>query len=301
MIIIPVFAAAVPWTPLEIAVAVACFLPLLLIGFSGDAIVRFVHRLAFPVQLLLPGTLVFAYLVIALTNGVFRPGWLAIYSSVPIVVSLLLSFAKRIDPEQRGAWPDYTVLLLLGLAVDLRWFEPAWPARVSAIGKIVLLDAGVYGFLIIRGLSGSGIDFRARWPDWKIGLRELLFYTPIVIPLGLVLGFLHLHWLMPPWWLPLAWVYTVLFIAIPEEIFFRAWMQNLLERRIGRSWALIATSIVFGLSHFNKRALHFNWRYVLLATIAGLFYGRAWREDRRAAASVITHASVDTIWGIWLR
>jgi membrane protease YdiL (CAAX protease family) len=58
---------------------------------------------------------------------------------------------------------------------------------------------------------------------------------------------------------------------------------------------------VFGLSHFNKRAAHFNWRYVLLASIAGIFYGRAWRQDRRVAASAITHASVDTVWSIWLR
>jgi hypothetical protein len=56
---------------------------------------------------------------------------------------------------------------------------------------------------------------------------------------------------------------------------------------------------LFGLSHFNKRSAHFNWRYVLLATMAGIFYGRAWREHRRVAASTITHASVDWLWGLW--
>ena len=86
-----------------------------------------------------------------------------------------------------------------------------------------------------------------------------------------------------------------------RSIFFRGWMQNLLERRMGRVPALIVASLVFGLSHFNKRAIHFNWRYVLLAAIAGIFYGRAWREERRMAASAITHASVDTLWSIWLR
>jgi hypothetical protein len=30
-------------------------------------------------------------------------------------------------------------------------------------------------------------------------------------------------------------------------------------------------SALFGLSHFNKRSVHFNWRDVLLATIAGIF------------------------------
>jgi membrane protease YdiL (CAAX protease family) len=86
---------------------------------------------------------------------------------------------------------------------------------------------------------------------------------------------------------------------VPEELFFRAWVQNLLERRVGRRAALVLAAILFGLSHFNKRSARFNWRYVLLATIAGVFYGRAWRENRRVPASTITHASVDWLWGLW--
>jgi membrane protease YdiL (CAAX protease family) len=65
--------------------------------------------------------------------------------------------------------------------------------------------------------------------------------------------------------------------------------------------SLLLTAVLFGLSHFNKRATHFNWRYVLLAAIAGIFYGRAWRRDRRVQASAITHATVDTLWSLWLR
>src|SRR6266849_578204 len=69
--------------------------------------------------------------------------------------------------------------------------------------------------------------------------------------------------------------------------------------RVGRRTALVIASAMFGLSHFNKRSVHFNWRYVLLATMAGIFYGRAWREGRRVAASAITHTSVDWIWSLW--
>ena len=98
-----------------------------------------------------------------------------------------------------------------------------------------------------------------------------------------------------------AFLFTFFFIAVPEELFFRGWLQNLLERRMGRYPALFLTAALFGLSHFNKRAVHFNWRYVLLAALAGIFYGRAWRQERRVGASAITHASVDTIWSLWLR
>ncbi len=296
-----IFGSSAHWTPWEMAVGIALLALLMAFGFGGERFVHWLGRPALPVKVFSSLLFGLPYLVIALADGVFRWRWLAVYAAVPVTVAVLLAIATRVDPEQRGTAMDYAVLLLLGLAVDLRWFEPAWPVHLHGIGKIVLLDAGLYGFLVIRRLTGCGIDFRARWKDWKIGLRELGLYAPSAIVLGLGLGFLHFHPVLVPWWFPLAWLYTVVFIAIPEEIFFRGWLQNLLERRMGRVPALLVASIVFGLSHFNKRAIHFNWRYVLLATIAGIFYGRAWREERRMAASAITHASVDTLWSIWLR
>jgi uncharacterized protein len=167
---------------------------------------------------------------------------------------------------------------------------------------MLLLNAGIYAFLFVRRLDGVGFDLRLRTRDITTGLREFSFYAPVAIILGLALGFLHFH---PIWPSPLravaAFVFTFFFIAVPEELFFRGWMQNLLERHIGRHPALILTAALFGLSHFNKRALHFNWRYVLLAAIAGIFYGRAWRQDRRIGSSAITHSSVDTLWSLWLR
>jgi len=186
--------------------------------------------------------------------------------------------------------------------VDLRWFEPAWPSHLAVFNKMLLLDAGIYGFLAIRRLQGVGFDLRLRLADLWIGGRELAFCAPIAIALGLSLGFLHFHAYIPTvFHVVLGWLFTFFFIAVPEELFFRGWMQNLLERRLGQRWALLTTAVLFGLSHFNKRAVHFNWRYVVLAALAGIFYGRAWRQERRVGASAITHASVDTLWSLWLR
>jgi len=70
---------------------------------------------------------------------------------------------------------------------------------------------------------------------------------------------------------------------------------------MGRYGALGVTAVLFGLSHWNKRTTNFNWQYVLLAALAGVFYGRAWRKERRVGASAVTHAVVDTIWSFWLR
>ena len=253
-------------------------------------------------QIVLPAIIAIPYLLAAIPLGWFRWGWFALYILLPVAVAAMLSLVAKIDPEQSGHWLEFVVLLALGLAVDLRWFESAWPRRIVFMNKLLLLDAGLYGFQCVRGLTGVGFDLRLRWSDWKIGLREWIFYTPIAVGLGLALGFLHWHERVDrPQLLPLAWLFTFFFIALPEEIYFRGWMQNLLERRLGRTASLLVTAVIFGLSHFNKRAAIFNWRYVLLAAIAGVFYGRAWRAERRTGASAITHATVDTLWGALFR
>ncbi len=238
----------------------------------------------------------------AVRRGCFSFAWLGLYALLPVGVAALLRWARQSRQVERGVWQDYVVLAVLGLAVDLRWFERAWPAHLAIFSKILLVDAGIYGFLLVRELDGVGFDLRLRGRDAAIGLRETAFYTPIALALGLGLGFLHAHAVLPCVGAIVgAWLFTYFFIAVPEELFFRGWLQNLLERRMGRWGSLLTTSALFGLAHFNKRAVHFNWHYVLMAAIAGFFYGRAWRSDRRVGASAVTHASVDAIWSLWLK
>ena len=306
-------------TPTNILAALLTLLPFFAAAFFPAHFTRRARALPRAARLLAPSLLCIPYLLVACSAGSFRWGWLALYALLPVAVAALLDRAAKADPDlpkQRGVWQDFLVLLVLGLSVDLRWCEPAWPPHLAIFNKILLLDLGLYGFHALRPLNGVGFDLRLRLRDLTTGLRELVFYLPIGLILGLGLGFLHFHGFWPVselagldhWgvWssilaIPIAWFFTFLFVAVPEELFFRGWLQNLLERRLGRTPALFLTSALFGLAHFNKRAVHFNWRYVLLAAIAGLFYGRSWRRDHRVAASAVTHASVDAIWSLWLR
>ena len=269
-------------------------------GFAAERIARSIQRWPVALRLILPFCMRRPLRLISVSAHIFRWQWFALYLALPVVIAWLLEQAAAADPEQRGNWRDAIILLMLGLSVDLRWFDGAWPSGLQALNKLLLVDMGLYGFLAIRQLSGVGFNFCFRWSDWKTGFRELIFFTPLVLTLGLALGFIHPHANRPQVGTAvLRWALIFLFTALPEELFFRGWVQNLLERRVGRRKALAIASVLFGLSHFNKRAAHFNWRYVLLAAIAGIFYGRAWREHRRVAASTITHATVDWIWGLW--
>lgn len=287
-------------TPIAIAALGLELAPAVLFGCAAERVVRAVERWPMALRLSLPALFVVPYAMVSISAHMFRWAWFALYAALPVAIAWLLMRAAAADAGQRGDWRDALLLLILGLAVDLRWFDGAWPSGLRALNELFLVDAGLYGFLAIRQLSGTGFDFHLRWSDWKTGLRELIFFTPIVLGLGLALGFIHPHRnLLGIGNAVLRWVGIFFFTAVPEELFFRAWVQNLLERRMGRRTALMIASVLFGLSHFNKRSAHFNWRYVLLATIAGIFYGRAWREQRRVPASTITHASVDWLWGLW--
>ncbi|HJX00139.1 MAG TPA: CPBP family intramembrane glutamic endopeptidase [Terriglobales bacterium] len=258
-------------------------------------------RLAGAVLLAVP------YAIFALPAHEFRWRIQAGFLLICMAVATLLEWARRQHGTASGGWQDFVVLTALGLSVDLRLFESAWPyAGISGMSKLVLVDLALYGYLVIRQLEGIGYDLRPKLADLGIGLREFVFLAPIAVGLGLSLHFLHWRWRVPsPTMLFGGWAFTFLFIAIPEELFFRGLVQNLLERRWGMRASLAITSIVFGLSHFNKRlgasSGGFNWRYVLLAAIAGVFYGRAWLAKRRIMASAITHTTVDVTWGIWLR
>jgi uncharacterized protein len=286
--------------PIVIAVVVVELIPAAAFGFASGRMASAIERWPRFVRFAVPALLVTPYVIISLSQHALRWEWVAVYATLPVVIAWLLGQAAVADSEQRGNWRDALILLTLGLAVDLRWLDGAWPAGLRGLGNLVLLDAGLYGFLGIRRLSGTGFDFHFRWSDWKTGLRELAFFAPLVIALGLALGFIHPHKNLPALGRTLlSWVGIFVFVAVLEELFFRAWVQNLLERRVGRRAALMIASVLFGLSHFNKRSAHFNWRYVLLATIAGIFYGRAWREQRRVPASAITHTCVDWLWYLW--
>ncbi|HEU5451554.1 MAG TPA: type II CAAX endopeptidase family protein [Terriglobales bacterium] len=269
-------------------------------GFGAAEVLR--RRLTnILVRVLIPGLLLIPYLVFSIPRAQFAWGYAAALLAIPIGCAALMEF---VPPRHPGlCWQDVAVLLTVGLPVEFRWLAGAWPQPgLSALPKFLLVITALYAFLVVRRVEGVGFDFRPRWRDLAIGLREWAFYAPIAILLGLALHFIRFNpWLPSPAAFAAPWLITFFFVAIPEELFFRGLLQNLLEKRIGRRAALLVAAAIFGLSHFNKGMPPFNWRYVLMATIAGVFYGRAWLDRRRLFTSAITHTTVDVVWGIWWR
>jgi uncharacterized protein len=250
------------------------------------------------VRVLIPGLFCAGvYLLIAVPIGEFSDGSLLLYFAFASVLAAVLEF---LPPGEKLGWQDVIALAALGCAVEYGWLQRsiAKPG-LGVASKFLLTDLALYLYLVQRRLPGVGFDLRLRLRDLAIGVREWAFFVPIGIGLGFALGFLRFHDRLPAAGdFAGTLLVTFLFVAIPEELFFRGLLQNLLETRCSRRQALALAAAIFGLSHYIHGPV-FNWRYVILATIAGVFYGRAWRRDRRLGASAISHTLVDTVWSTW--
>jgi membrane protease YdiL (CAAX protease family) len=164
---------------------------------------------------------------------------------------------------------------------------------------MLAVNIAIAGFFLLRRTKGVGynIGWGSNWTLYILSALTLI--ACIVIPLGLKLHFLIYSPHLSQWrsFLPLS-VAILFFTAFPEELLFRGLLQNFLSRASNNDTAgWIAASILFGFSHITN--LHFpNWRYVLLASIAGLFYGWTWRKTNSIFASAMVHAGVDILWHI---
>jgi membrane protease YdiL (CAAX protease family) len=242
------------------------------------------------------------YLVYAAGTGDFREMAFARLAAIAAPPFVLFAVRPVRRPRQIN-WQDALVLLWLVTPVFAGQIGGIWnvPVNLDFMARLFLVGVGSWSFLIFRRISDSGYDFRFSRETLSDAFRNLGGFTVIGLPLGFMLRFIAWH---PQWRGAPAFVADFLglflFVALAEELFFRGLLQNLLEGSFrSRYGAQAVTAILFGLSHI-RHAPFPNWRYVALATIAGWFYGAAYRKHRSLMASATTHALVDTLWRTFL-
>jgi uncharacterized protein len=220
-----------------------------------------------------------------------------------LIPPALAATAERQSP---GAWQDF--LILGGIWVGVK-FSPShwlWPypgGHLAYVLTVLLcLNVALAVFVLIRKVKGIGysIGWGNRWGFYV--LASYIVFVAIAIPLGTGMHFIQ----FAPRWLswetfPITLITIFFFTAWPEEFLFRGLLQNLLSRATRsdfRGWWM--ASILFGFSHITNMGFP-NWRYVLLASIAGIFYGWTWRKSGSIFASAIVHALVDATWHFFFR
>lgn len=295
-----------PW---KLAAFFACFVLVLavFVGLAFPAFVRQLRHLAISsawVALGMPFLLLFPYLIFSLGTQTFSPRALAKLAGY-IAVPTLLLVPDRLRRAERVGWRDFAAMLALALPVSAGWLGGiwTWPEEVYFFRPLFCVCVGGYAFLVVRNLEDVGYRLTFRKGDILDGLTNFVGFALMGIPLGHALGFIRFHpstGSAAEFFIQLFAIYFT--IAIPEELLFRGILQNFLVKsfsgkRRGLS-ALLIASVIFGAAHLHHVPVP-NWRYAILATLAGMFYGNAFRTRHRLSSPALTHALVDTVWHFW--
>jgi uncharacterized protein len=236
--------------------------------------------------------------------------WATDAFSVPLVLLVLVyTFAPALaaffqgpgGTSARSGWIDFTIVLMLWLPLEFSAGQHLIPKRAQgflhsvAYGIAILLALTIFlGFRSLPGMKFNLPSLR----DLAYGVAAFLACAPILIAAGRLLGFI------PPYHAPahpsaaaIARTFGLIFVgtALPEEILFRSLIQNWLMQRYGfTNRMLLVSAFIFGCAHLDNGPQPLpNWRYMILATIAGVAYGKAFQKSSSVFSSVMCHALVD--------
>jgi len=168
------------------------------------------------------------------------------------------------------------------------------PSVAIASGMI----AGVLAFRSRPDILDVSAAFNLRYVSLREAFLNFVAFAAIGLPLALAIGFikpeLSISNLKS---IPASAAAILLFNALPEEIFFRGILQHVIESALkSKTVAAILAAVIFGAAHLNNGPATPNYKYFVMATVAGLFYGRAWRNRKNVLTSTLTHTMVNTAW-----
>ncbi|MEN8173940.1 MAG: type II CAAX endopeptidase family protein [Chloroflexota bacterium] len=299
-------------TPFEWAALVLGLAPLMaaqfVLGFpTAAAQVRARLRTARWPLLFPAGGITGLFLISGLMVEKFDPYATAIFG---VGAFAALGTLRQIEKGKHGlGWADAAVWLLLWIPFDLRWNHDLWFGMDGFVYNwwaVAITILAVIGWYAFRELPDFGYRLIPNMRDLSVGLLTTAALLAIVVPIGLAVDFIT----FPPTELiePLAvLVYFIglfLTVAIPEELFFRGILLHGLDQMFKRRWVgLLISSLAFGLMHWNNAGdLSAKIAYCSLASVAGAFYGWAYRKSgSNILAPVITHTLVDLIWRVLFR
>jgi membrane protease YdiL (CAAX protease family) len=282
----------------------AFFLAIQLLCASGNLGERWARRVGSHRGVLLAVVPFLAYLIYLLGTNSFawwRVGIAAAYTMCPVLLVISGGVGKS------GAWQDYLAMFAIFLPLKMHWLNGLWPypgGRIAYVATMLLaINVVLATFLFVRQLDGIGYNIIWESDALLSAGFHFALLAAIVIPLGIALHFIQFDPTVAHWKsLPVDAITIFLLTAWPEELVFRGLLQNCLSRTLSsETVGWITASVIFGLAHISNNGAFPNWRYVLLATIAGVFYGRTWRKTGSIFPAAIVHGLVDTTWHLLFR
>jgi hypothetical protein len=198
---------------------------------------------------------------------------------------------------------DLGFLALIPIILLGGYFTPVYHSiypkfkDIIFLGHITLLVLAITVLIVERRVYAPDYGFLPSRSEFRIGALHFLYFVVCGLPLGLAIGALSIGKPAPLWKIAAMFIGFLWTIALSEEFFFwgvlRQWIEEWSWSRYA-SWFL--TAFAFGLVHLGFGGKFPNWRWVILATVLGLFCGRARNQAGSIKASMVTHALVFATW-----
>ena len=148
---------------------------------------------------------------------------------------------------------------------------------------MMMANVALYGYLVIKPIEGIGYDLVPQFSDLKTGLQRISVLRAFRLALGILDGFSALarRKSTPSGISRSMDLYLLLCCPSGRALLSRTGPEpsgasHGTQRRLSLSLQFCSASLTS-----TNEPIFFNWKYVLLAAIAGFFYGRAWRERKR--------------------
>jgi len=241
------------------------------------------------------------FLALAAQQGAFSTPLAALmlaYTFLPVAVAYL---ARSAPPP---TWTDFVIIALLWFPLEFSLGHQFIPKQaqsglhLAAYGVSILLGLSI--FLLFRRLKGMKINLPRSGRDFVNLLIGFAACALVLIPLGRAIGFL------PPFHRPAQpspvrigsqFLIILAATALPEEILFRGMIQNCIAQKFGvNTRTLLLAAFIFGCAHLDNGPGPLpNWRYMIVATIAGVAYGKVYEKSSSIFGSAGLHALVNLI------
>ncbi len=255
----------------------------------------------------LPGMILALYSIVTLGGGEWRLGGfllVGLYFGVP---TLLIQRGPPQSPKFTAL--DAILVLLIWLPQEAGIFVVPWASIGAVPWPLAVFVTVAYMLVVLTGWRGLDLACPGglRWRDLgAVGLAYLVLFAAI-LPLGILVRFvvpgLNAELVGNPGQLVLMLLGIFFAVAVPEEILFRGWIQNLLLTRLKVLPGVLVTAVIFGLSHLDNVVVNSartfampDWWYALFATIAGILYGTIYQKRRSLFAAALLHMLVDFTW-----
>ena len=234
---------------------------------------------------------------LALTFG--QLSWLAL---ITIALLIVAGVAVRQQKLPIVRYFGHGLFIFLAMSLAMHWLPGFFNGRAIA-PQYLTTDAVRFSMYLNQDkpLIGFWLLLVCPWivgqRSWRLGVyataQALTLCAVLALGGALLLGMIS--W--APKWPDQAWLWllnNLLLVTLVEEALFRGYIQGGLSRSFkhlpyGENLALLLASLLFGLVHVGA-----GWQWVLLASLAGVGYGLAYRFGGLGAA-IATHFGLNLL------